>query len=212
MNEQMNILIGDDHAVVREGMMRLIREEFGAVNFTEAKTGSEVLEKARAESWSIIIIDITMPGRSGLEILKQLKSEGIESPVLVLSMYPEDQYAVRVMRAGAAGYLTKDTASEELVNAVKKVLSGRKYISESLAEKLAEDLEGKSSRAVHELMSDREYQVMCLIASGKTVSEIAEELNLSVPTISTYRARILEKLHMKTNAEITRFAIESGLV
>lgn len=212
MSEEVNILIGDDHAIVREGMMRLLKEEFEAINFTEARTGSEVLEKARDHKWSVIIMDITMPGRSGLEILKQLKSEGIEAPVLVLSMYPEDQYAVRVMRAGAAGYLTKDTASEELVNAVKKVLSGRKYISESLAEKLAEDLNGKGDRAIHELMSDREYQVMCLIASGKTVSEIAEELSLSVPTISTYRARILEKLHMKTNAEITRFAIESGLV
>ena len=212
MTEKINILIGDDHAIVREGMIRLLKDEFEGINFSEAKTGSEVLEKARGQKWDIIIMDITMPGRSGLEILKQLKSEAIEAPVLVLSMYPEDQYAVRVMRAGAAGYLTKDTASEELVHAVKKVLSGRKYVSESLAEKLADDLNSKNDREIHELMSDREYQVMCLIASGKTVSEIAEELSLSVPTISTYRARILEKLNMRTNAEITRFAIESGLV
>jgi two-component system, NarL family, invasion response regulator UvrY len=212
MAEAINILIGDDHAIVREGMIRLLKDEFGDALFTEAKTGAEVLEKARSGDWDIIIMDITMPGRSGLEILKQLRSESIDTPVLVLSMYPEDQYAVRVMRAGASGYLTKDTAPEELVQAVKKVLSGRKYISESLGERLAEDLNGKGDRAIHELMSDREYQVMCLIASGKTVSEIAEELSLSVPTISTYRARILEKLNMRTNAEITRFAIESGLV
>jgi DNA-binding NarL/FixJ family response regulator len=207
------ILIGDDHAIVREGMMRLLKEEFGEVEFGEAKCGIDVLDLARQGKWDVIIMDITMPGRTGLEILKQLKAESIAAPVLVLSMYPEDQYAVRVMRAGAAGYLTKDTASEQLVQAVKKVLTGKKYISETLAERLAEDLDdGRSNKTVHELMSDREYQVMCMIASGKTVSEIAEELSLSVPTISTYRARILEKLKMKTNAEITRFAIETGLV
>lgn len=209
---EVKILIGDDHAIVREGMMRLLRDEFREVEFGEAKCGIDVLDMAREGKWDVIIMDITMPGRTGLEILKQLKAEEIPTPVLVLSMYPEDQYAVRVMRAGAAGYLTKDTASEQLVQAVKKVLSGKKYISESLAERLADDLNGRSNKTVHELMSDREYQVMCMIASGRTVSEIAEELSLSVPTISTYRARILEKLNMKTNAEITRFAIESGLV
>jgi two-component system invasion response regulator UvrY len=210
--DEVKILVGDDHAIVREGMMRLLKEEFSSVKFGEAKCGIDVLELARAEKWDVIIMDITMPGRSGLEILKQLRNESITTPVLVLSMYPEDQYAVRVMRAGASGYLTKDTASEQLINAVKRVLTGKKYISESLAEKLADDLDGKGNKSIHELMSDREYQVMCMIASGKTVSEIAEELSLSVPTISTYRARILEKLDMKTNAEITRFAIETGLV
>lgn len=210
--DSVKILVGDDHAIVREGMIRLLREEFPAADFGEAKCGVDVLDLVRQKSWDVIIMDITMPGRSGLEILKQLRSESIGTPVLVLSMYPEDQYAVRVMRAGASGYLTKDTASEELVQAVKRVLSGKKYISESLAEKLADNLDGRAEKSIHELMSDREYQVMCMIASGKTVSEIAEELSLSVPTISTYRARILEKLSMKTNAEITRFAIETGLV
>lgn len=206
------ILIGDDHAIVREGMIRLLKEEFESVELGEARSGTEVLDMARKEKWDVIIMDITMPGRTGLEILKQMRSEDIHTPVLVLSMYPEDQYAVRVMRAGASGYLTKDTASDQLINAVKRVLSGRKYVSESLAERLADDLDGRSTKSIHELMSDREYQVMCMIASGKTVSEIADELSLSVPTISTYRARILEKLNMKTNAEITRFAIETGLV
>ena len=206
------ILIGDDHAIVREGMIRLLKEEFESVELGEARSGTEVLDMARKEEWDVVIMDITMPGRTGLEILKQMRSEGINTPVLVLSMYPEDQYAVRVMRAGASGYLTKDTASDQLINAVKRVLSGRKYVSESLAERLADDLDGRSTKSIHELMSDREYQVMCMIASGKTVSEIADELSLSVPTISTYRARILEKLNMKTNAEITRFAIETGLV
>ena len=206
------ILIGDDHAIVREGMMRLLKEEFESVEFGEARCGIDVLDMVRKDKFDVIIMDITMPGRTGLEILKQLRSENNQTPVLVLSMYPEDQYAVRVMRAGASGYLTKDTASEQLIQAVKRVLSGRKYVSESLAERLADDLDGKSSKSIHELMSDREYQVMCMIASGKTVSEIADELSLSVPTISTYRARILEKLNMKTNAEITRFAIETGLV
>jgi two-component system, NarL family, invasion response regulator UvrY len=209
---EIKILIGDDHSIVREGMMRLLKEEFEAVQFGEATSGNEVLEKVKEKKWDVIIMDITMPGRSGLEILKQLRTDSVTTPVLVLSMYPEDQYALRVMRAGASGYITKDSASEELVHAVKRVLAGRKYVSETLAERLADGLNANTDKPIHELMSDREYQVMCMIASGKTVSEIADELSLSVPTISTYRARILEKLHMKSNAEITRFAIESGLV
>jgi two-component system, NarL family, invasion response regulator UvrY len=206
------VLIGDDHAIVRQGMIQLLKEEFAELEISEANTGNELLDKLRKEKWNILIMDISMPGQSGLEVLKQIKSEDIKTPVLILSMYPEEQYAVRVLKAGASGYLTKDTASDELILAVKKVLSGKKYISESLAEKLAFDLDTDSDKAIHETMSDREFQVFRLIASGKTVSQIAKELNLSVPTISTYRARIMEKLHMKTNAELTRYALETKLV
>lgn len=205
------ILITDDHTVVREGLKRILKEEFSDSQFGEAASGNEALEKARTVNYDIIVLDISMSGRNGLEILKQMRAENIKTPVLILSMHPEDQYAVRVLKAGASGYLTKDIASEELVTAVRRIISGRKYISLSLAEKLANDLESDSDKPIHELISDREFQVLNLIASGKTVSEIAAELSLSVPTISTYRSRILEKMNMKTNAELTHYAIQQGL-
>lgn len=206
------VLIGDDHAIVRQGLIQLLKDEYEKIEFAEVSTGNEVLDHLRKSKWDIVIIDISMPGNSGLEVLKQIKSEGFKTPVLILSMHPEDQYAVRVLKAGASGYLTKDAASDELVTAVKKILSGKKYISESLAEKLAHDLDLDTDKPLHETMSDREFQVFKLIASGKTVSQIAEELSLSVPTISTYRARIMEKMHMKTNAELTRYAMHAKLV
>lgn len=208
----MRVLIADDHAIVRKGLAHLIREEFSDAEIVEAANGLEVFEKVKDGIWDAILIDISMPGRSGLDTLKQIRDFGIKAPVLVISMYPEEQYAVRVLKAGASGFLNKDTATEELVNAIHKVLSGKKYISASLAEKLAESIDTTNTKSINELLSDREMQVLQLIASGKTVGTIAEEISLSVNTISTYRARILEKLNLTNNAELMRCAIDNGLV
>jgi len=206
------ILIADDHAVVRRGLKQILAEEPNMAVFGEACNAQEVLKNVREQNWDIVILDITMPDRSGLEVLKELKNIRPKLPVLILSIHPEEQYAVRVLKAGAAGYMTKESAPEELVKAVRKVIRGSKYISPSLAEKLAFDLETDSEKPLHETLSDREYQVMCMIASGKTVKEIAKELYLSVKTISTHRARILGKMKMKTNAELTHYAIKNRLV
>ena len=206
------ILIADDHAVVRRGLKQILAEEPNMAVFGEACNAQEVLKNVREQDWDIVILDITMPDRSGLDVLKELKRERPKLPVLFLSIHPEDQYAVRVLKAGAAGYMTKESAPEELVKAIRKVLRGGKYISPSLAEKLAFDLETDSEKPLHETLSDREYQVMCMIASGKTVKEIAKKLYLSVKTISTHRARILGKMKMKTNAELTHYAVKNRLV
>jgi len=206
------ICVVDDHAVVREGLKRIISENPGMAVTAEAGDGHEALKVIKEEPCDVVLLDITMPSKSGLDILKQLHTEDPKLPVLVLSMHAEDQYAVRVLRAGAAGYLTKESAPAKLVQAIRKVVRGGKYVSSTLAEKLVYDLDGDSSKAPHEVLSDREYQVLCMIASGKTVTEIGEELALSVKTISTYRVRILEKLNMKNNAELTRYAIKEGLV
>lgn len=206
------ILIADDHPVVRKGLKEIIEDIPDMVVGGEASNGQETVEKARKNDFDIVMLDISMPGRSGLDILKQLKSENPELSVLVLSMYPEEQYAVRVLKAGASGYLTKESAPDELIAAIRKVSIGRKYISSSLAEKLAGDLEIDAGRPLHETLSDREYQVMRMIASGKTGKEIAGELFLSVKTISTYRSRILEKMDMKSSAELTHYAIKHRLV
>lgn len=210
-HSNIRILIADDHAIVRQGLQQILQEKYTSASFGEASTGNEVLDKIKKEKWDLLILDITMPGRSCLEILKQIKLESIKVPVLILSMHSEDQYAIRMLKSGAAGYLTKESAAEELLNAIQRVLSGHKYINISIAEKLANNLETDVDKPLHELMSDREFQVLCLIASGKTVSEIAFELSLSVATISTYRTRILDKLNMRTNAELTRYAIQLGL-
>jgi two-component system, NarL family, invasion response regulator UvrY len=206
------ICVVDDHAVVREGLKRIISENPGMAVTAEAGDGHEALKVIKEEPCDVVLLDITMPSKSGLDILKQLHTEAPKLPVLVLSMHAEDQYAVRVLRAGAAGYLTKESAPAKLVQAIRKVVRGGKYVSSTLAEKLVYDLDGDASKAPHEILSDREYQVLCMIASGKTVTEIGEELALSVKTISTYRVRILEKLNMKNNAELTRYAIKEGLV
>jgi two-component system invasion response regulator UvrY len=208
----MRVLIADDHAIVRKGLAYLLREEFPDAEIHEASNGSEVLEKVQNGIWDAILIDISMPGRNGLEILKQIRDFGIKAPVLVISMYPEEQYAVRVLKAGASGFLNKDTATEELITAFHKVLSGKKYISASLAEKLAEGFDTTMAKPINELLSDREMQVLQLIATGKSVGTIAEEISLSVNTISTYRTRILEKLNLTNNAELMRCAIDNGLV
>jgi two-component system, NarL family, invasion response regulator UvrY len=206
----MNILIADDHAIVRKGLAQILEEEFPSSKITEVGNSAEVLDQLEEKTWDVILLDISMPGKNGIELLKQLRTSGVKSPILILSMHPEDQYAIRVLKAGASGFLNKESATEELLAAVHRVLSGKKYISATVAEKLALALTSKNE-STHELLSDREMQVLQLIASGKVVSEIATELSLSVNTISTYRSRILEKLTLKNNAELTRYALDHKL-
>ena len=206
------ILVADDHAVVREGLKQIVSETKDMVVAGEAATGQQVLELVRAKDWDVVLLDIAMPGRGGIDALKQLKLEKPELPVLVLSMYPEEQYAVRALKAGASGYLTKESAPEELIAAIRKVSSGGKYVSPSLAEKLAVHIEMGAEKPLHEKLSDREYQVVLMLAAGKTVGEIADELALSVKTISTNRARALKKMGMKHNAQLTHYAIRNGLI
>lgn len=206
------ILIADDHAIVREGLKQIVAETSDMVVAGEAVNGQEVLERVRKEDWNLILLDISMPGRGGIDTLKMLKVEKPKLPVLVLSMYPEEQYAVRALKAGASGYLTKESAPEELIKAIRKVSQGRKYISEALAESLVSHVGTNSEKSLHETLSNREYQVMLMIASGKTVKEIANELSLSAKTISTNRVRALKKMGMKNNAEITYYAIKHELV
>jgi DNA-binding NarL/FixJ family response regulator len=207
----MRVLIVDDHAVVRAGLRQILTEA-GEVVVGEAADGHAALELLREADWDLVLLDVALPGRNGIDVLKQIKAEWKRLPVLILSMYPEDQYAIRALRAGASGYMTKESASEELLNAVRKVAAGGRYVSESLAELLACRLDdGTAGDEPHLALSDREYEVLKLIASGRTVSEIGDTLALSVKTISTYRSRILEKMGMKTNAELTHYAVTHGL-
>lgn len=206
------VLIADDHTIVRHGLKQIVDAEPQMETIGEAKNGNEVLELARKVPIDIVVLDISMPGRNGLETLKDLKREFPSIGVIILSMHPKDQYAVRVLKAGASGYITKESAPEELVNAIKKAYRGEKYISPEVAELLADYIERNKSESPHELLSDREYEVFCHIARGKNVTQISEELFLSVKTISTYRTRILEKTGMSTNAQITRYCIEHNLV
>lgn len=205
------ILIADDHAVVRQGLKQILASALNSVLLGEAASVTEMFALLKQGEWDAVIMDLSMPGGSGLEALKQIKHD-YEIPVLVLSVSPEDQYAVRTLRAGAAGYLTKETAPEELVQAVERILRGGKYVSTALAETLAGQIGKEYVGALHESLSDRELEVLCLIASGKAVGQIAEELKLSVKTVSTYRARVLQKMKLKTNAELTHYAIQNGLV
>lgn len=207
----MKFLIADDHAIVRKGLIQLLREEFLISEAGEVTNGNAVLEAVQKQVWDAILLDISMPGRNGIEILKQIRANGIKIPILVISMYPEEQYAIRALKAGASGFLNKESANEELLAAIHKILSGKKYLSPSIADKLAEKLYELKDIPTLELLSDRELQVLQLIASGKTVSEIAEGLSLSVNTISTYRTRILEKLALHNNAELTRYALNHKL-
>lgn len=208
----MRILIADDHAVFRRGLKETIGEAFPRVAFGEAKSAQEALEHARVHDWDIVILDISMPGKSGLDILSDLKRLRPRMPILLLSMHPEEQYARRALKAGASGYLTKESVPEELKLAVRKIVAGGRYVSSTLAEKLAYDLRSGADVPVHELLSDREFQVLRMIASGKTVKQIGEEIGLSVKTVSTYRARILEKTGFKTTAELIRYALRAQLV
>jgi DNA-binding NarL/FixJ family response regulator len=206
------ILIADDHAILRRGLREILEHELGAVYCGEAGNSQEVLLRVQQGRWNLLILDITMPGRSGLDVLRDVKQMRPKVPVLVLSMHPEDQYGKRVLRAGASGYMNKESAPEELIKAVRKVLAGGTYVSSALAEKLAIDLSGPREKAPHERLSDREFEVLSMIASGKRVSQIAEELHLSVTTVSSYRARVLEKTGMTTTAGLVRYALENRLV
>jgi two-component system invasion response regulator UvrY len=207
-----SILIADDHTVVRRGVLQILAEAPDMVAAGEASTGGEVLQAVHRNDFDVVLLDIALPDISGLEILKQLRSLKPDLPILILSMYPERQYAIRALRAGAAGYLTKESAPAELIAAIRQVSQGRKYVTQSLAEKLAAELGGEVEQEPHETLSDREYQVMCLLAAGKTITEIATELSLSIKTVSTYRTRILDKLKLENTAQIIRYALKRGLV
>ncbi len=205
------LLIADDHAVVRKGIKQILAETPDIVVADEAGNGEEIWAKIAKNSYDMLLLDISMPGKDGLEILKELKRQRPSLAVLMLSMFPEEQYAVRALKSGASGYLTKDSAPDELIAAIRKVNSGGKYVSAFLAEKLADRVGAKFETSPHERLSDREFQVLCMIASGKTVKQIGEELSLSIKTVSTYRMRLLEKMEMKNNSELTRYALENKL-
>lgn len=206
------ILVADDHAVVREGVKQILAGLNDMVVEGEAANGQETLEKVMRGNYDVVLLDISMPGRSGLEILKEVVTQRPRLPVLILSMHPEEQYAVRALRAGAAGYLTKASAPQELIGAIRKVSRGGKYVTASLAEKLALELDYGAEKPRHETLSNREYQIMLMLAWGKSVGEIAAELCLSVKTVSTYRSRIMEKMGMKKNAELTLYAVNNQLL
>jgi DNA-binding NarL/FixJ family response regulator len=206
------ILVVDDHAVVRQGVKQILNEQFQGAVIGEAQNAEEMIDRIRKFTWDIVVLDVGMPGKSGLDALKDLKQVCPKLPVLVLSAYPEDQLARRMLKAGAAGYLTKDSAPNDLVQALRKILGGGKFVSASMAELLVANLNEQDERPLHELLSDREYQVMCLIAVGKSLKEIADDLCVGISTINTYRARILEKMQLKNNTELTHYAIENRLV
>ncbi|HMA86133.1 MAG TPA: response regulator transcription factor [Desulfosalsimonadaceae bacterium] len=207
-----NVFIADDHAVVRQGLKQIISEVSDMQVLGESDNGFEVIDHVKANNYDMVILDITMPGPNILDLVKQIHQISPQMPILVLSIHPEEQYAVRVLRSGASGYLTKESAPEELVNAIRKVAKGGKYVSAALAEKLLFTLGTDQEKLPHDNLSDREYQSLCMIAAGKTVKAIAQDLNLSEKTISTYRSRVLQKMGMKNNAEITHYAFKYGLV
>jgi len=206
------ILVVDDHAVVRQGVKQILNEQFQGAVIGEARNAEEMIDRIRKFTWDIVVLDVGMPGKSGLDALKDLKQVCPKLPVLVLSAYPEDQLARRMLKAGASGYLTKDSAPNELVQALKKILGGGKFVSASMAELLVANLNEEAGRPLHEMLSDREYQVMCLIAVGKSLKEIADDLCVGISTVNTYRARILEKMQFKNNTELTHYALENRLV
>ncbi len=205
------VLIADDHAIVRKGFQQIVNETPDMRVVGEASNGQEILEKVRELDCDVLVLDISMPRFSGLESLREIRYLRPDLPVLILSMHSEDQYAIRSLKAGAAGYLNKETAVDELVGAIRKVVSGGKYLSVSAAEKIALEIGNNSDKAPHERLSNREYSVLLMIGGGKSISEIAEELSLSVKTVSTYRTRILEKMGLNTNADLIRYVIENNL-
>ncbi len=207
----MRILIVDDHAVVRQGLKQILSSSFKSVYFGDAANAQSALQKIWKEEWDVVVLDITMPGRNGLDVIKDIRKSHPKLPVLVLSMHPEDQFAVRVFRSGASGYMTKEGAPEELVGAIKKILAGGRYISPSMAETMVQYLDIDVQKQPHEFLSDREFQVLCMIGDGKTVKFIASQLSISAKTVSTYRTRILEKMSMKTSADLIHYAVHAGL-
>jgi DNA-binding NarL/FixJ family response regulator len=212
MQNKIHVLIADDHAIVRQGLRQILSETDDLVVTGEADDGVEALQLARHQPWDVFLLDVSMPNRNGIDTLKQLKKEFPRLPVLILSMHPEEQYAVRALKAGASGYLTKQSAPEQLVTAIRQVASGKKYVSPAVAQQLVEALSEDSNKLPHERITDREYQVLVMIATGKTQAQIAEKLNLGVATVSTYRARLLEKMSLKSTAELIRYGLEHGLV
>jgi len=208
----LKILIADDHALFREGLKQILQENFEGALIDQANNGYEVMDKISTNGYDLLLLDIAMPGLSGLDVLKQLRIKKPKLRVLVLSMYPEGQYAVRSIKAGASGYLTKRSASDELIEAIKRVSQGRIYVTAAIAEKLMSDLKPDTGKPIHEILSDREFQIFCMIASGKTVGSIAEELNLSVKTVSTHRVHILQKMNMKNNAELINYGIKYQII
>ncbi len=209
----MRILIADDHAIVRRGMKQLLLEQYPFARIGEASNVEELISAIMADKdWDVVVCDMNMPGRSGLDAIMQIKEIAPGIPVLIMSMYPEDQYALRVLKSGAAGYLTKETIHDDIVRAIETVIKGKRYITLTLAEKLAESVNSESEKPLHEVLSDREFDVFKLLASGKNISEIAVQLSLSSTTVSTYRSRIMEKMKMKSNAELARYAIEAKLI
>ncbi len=210
--QKLRILLADDHTMFREGLKKVLSSSSGFVVSGEAGNAPEALDRIRKSEFDVVVLDISMPGGDGIDVLKEIRRVKPHLPVLILSMYPEDQYSYRAIKAGASGYLTKDKATSELIDAIRQIAAGRKYISSAVAEQLAVDIQKGGDRPLHKSLSDREYQVMCLIATGKTVKDIAFDLSLSVSTISTVRMRILKKLGKKTNAEIAYYAVKHGLV
>ena len=206
------ILIADDHAIVRKGLRQIITEAYPSAEITEVSNVESLVSEVLKSGWDLVITDINMPGRSGVEALHQLKQIDPKLPVLIMSMYPEDQYALRVLKGGASGYLSKETIHEDLLKAIEAIRIGRKFITPSIAERLAGALDAGSSRELHETLSDREFDVLKMLAQGRSVSEIADKLALSATTVSTYRSRIMEKMGMKTNADLTRYALEKKLI
>ena len=211
MKKPIRVLIADDHAIVRQGLRQILSDTPDLTVSGEAENGVQAVQMVRAGEWDVVLMDVSMPDRNGIDALKLIKKEYPRLPVLILSMYPEEQYAIRALKAGAGGYLTKQSAPELLVTAIRQVASGKKYVSPSLAEELANAIGDDCERPPHEKLSDREYQTLCMIASGKTPAEIAEALNLSVKTVSVYRARLLEKMNLRNNAELTHYGLKHGL-
>jgi DNA-binding NarL/FixJ family response regulator len=211
MADKIHVLIADDHAIVRQGLKQILSETEDLLVTGEADDGAEALNLARQQPWDVFLLDVSMPNRNGIDTLKQLKKEFPRLPVLILSMHPEEQYAVRALKAGASGYLTKQSAPELLVTAIRQVAAGKKYLSPAVAQQLAEAISDNSDKSPHERITDREYQVLVMIAAGKTLTQIAEGLNLGVATVSTYRARLLEKMGLKSTAELIRYGLEHGL-
>lgn len=212
MLNKIHVLIADDHAIVRQGLKQILSETDDLVVTGEADDGAEALQLARQQPWDVFLLDVSMPNRNGIDTLKQLKKEFPRLPVLILSMHPEEQYAVRALKAGAAGYLTKQSAPEQLVTAIRHVAGGKKYVSAAVAQQLVEALSDDTDKLPHERITDREYQVLVMIAAGIPLTQIAESLNLGVATVSTYRARLLEKMGLRSTAELIRYGLENGLV
>jgi DNA-binding NarL/FixJ family response regulator len=206
------VLIADDHAIVRRGMKELLLEQYPFAVIGEASDAEQLISDVISKEWDVVICDMNMPGRSGLDALQQIKEISPKLPVLIMSMYPEDQYALRVLKAGASGYLGKETIHDDMIKAIETVRLGKKFITPGIAERLADAVGAGSSRTLHETLSDREFDVFKLLASGKSVSEIASKLSLSSTTVSTYRSRIMEKMNMRSNAELARYAIEHHLI